>query len=266
MTSNRRRGGPPRTSSPLPMSSGEPERLHKALARAGVGSRRAVEAMIAEGKIRVNGRQVTELGMKVDPARDKVHVNGRPVRLITDDDQEKVYFLLNKPPRTLTTTKDDRGRKTVLDLIGGETEVRVYPVGRLDFDAEGALLITNDGRLAHQLTHPRFHVPKTYLAKVKGRPSEESLDKLRRGIYLEDGPTRPAHVEIVEHTKANTWVEITVTEGRNRLIKRMFWRIHHPVARLIRVRFGNLEVNDLAPGRFRLVTNRELKELQAWVR
>jgi len=246
--------------------SGEPERIQKALARAGVASRRAAEEMILQGRIRVNGRPVKELGLKVDIANDKVTVDGRPVRLQAEEELEKAYFLLNKPPNTLTTTKDDRGRKTVLDLIGGETHVRVYPVGRLDFDAEGALLITNDGKLAHQLTHPRFHVPKTYLAKVKGRPTEESLDKLRRGIYLDDGPTRPAHVELVEHTKANTWVEITVTEGRNRLIKRMFWRIRHPVARLIRVRFGNLEVNDLAPGRFRLLTKKEIADLKAWVK
>lgn len=242
------------------------ERLHKALARAGVASRRAAEQMIAEGRVRLNGRTVTEPGARVDVAKDEVFVDGKRVRIASEADQEKVYILLNKPPGTLTTTKDERGRKTVLDLVAGAGDTRIYPVGRLDYDAEGALLLTNDGALAHQLMHPKFHVPKTYMAKVKGRPKEADLDRLRRGIYLEDGPTRAAHVEVVEEVKRNTWVEITITEGRNRLVKRMFWRIRHPVMKLVRVRFGNLTVDGLKPGTYRMLTKKELQGLRAIVR
>jgi 23S rRNA pseudouridine2605 synthase len=243
------------------------ERLHKAMARAGVASRRAAEQMIKEGRVRLNGKPVTELGTLVDVDTDRVTLDAKPVRLVNDDEMEKVYFLLNKPPKVLTTTKDDRGRRTVLDLIDGLDEAtRIYPVGRLDFDAEGVLLLTNDGELANELTHPKFHVPRTYLAKVKGKPTEETLQKLVRGIYLEDGPAKAIHCAIVEPTKTNTWVEITVGEGRNRLVKRMFWRIQHPVARLIRVKFGPLNLDDLPPGRSRLLTNREVKELKASVR
>lgn len=241
------------------------ERLQKALARAGIASRRAAEKMIREGRVRVNGKPVDRMGVLVDPNNDTVHVDGRKVSLTTESRQEKVYILLNKPPGVLTTTKDDRGRPTVLDLVKGASGTRIYPVGRLDFDAEGTLLLTNDGALANQLTHPRYHVPKTYLAKVKGRPTEASLEKLRRGIYLEDGPTRASHVEIIDRVARNTWVEITVTEGRNRLIKRMFWRIRHPVMKLVRERFGNLTREGLKLAEFRMLTKKELHELKQMV-
>ena len=242
------------------------ERLQKALARAGVASRRAVEQMVREGRVRVNGRTVTEMGVKVDPRSDSVHVDGRQVRLTAPEELDKVYILLHKPPATLTTTRDDRGRRTVMDLLAKNANARLYPVGRLDFDAEGALLLTNDGDLAHKLTHPRHHVPKTYLCKVKGDPSQESLEKLRRGIYLEDGPAKAVDVEVTRRVSKNTWVEITVTEGRNRLVKRMFWRIGHPVMRLIRTQFASLSVDGLAPGRSRVLTKREVTELRSWVR
>lgn len=242
------------------------ERLHKVLARSGVASRRASERMILEGRVKLNGRVVEQLGTKVDPDADVVTVDGRRVRLVDAEDQEKVYFLLNKPPNVLTTTRDDRGRKTVMDLVKGASDGRIYPVGRLDFDAEGALLLTNDGELANLLTHPRYHVPKTYLAKVKGLPSEPKLDKLRRGIYLEDGPTKPAHVEVAQRAKVNTWVEIIITEGRNRQVKRMFWRIRHPVMKLVRVAFAGISVDDLAPGEFRTLSRKELAHLRSLVR
>ncbi len=241
------------------------ERLQKALARAGVASRRAAEQMIVAGRVRVNEKVVTELGTKIDPGKDDVRVDGRRIQVTSPDKQEKVYFLLNKPAGFLTTTKDDRGRKTVMDLVIGASQARIYPVGRLDFDAEGALLLTNDGELANLLTHPRYHVPKTYLAKVKGSPSEDKLDKLRRGIYLEDGPTKPAHIEVVEKAKVNTWVEITVTEGRNRLIKRMFWRIQHPVLKLVRTRFGALDTEKLRLGDYRELSKKEMQELRQFI-
>jgi 23S rRNA pseudouridine2605 synthase len=239
------------------------ERLQKALARAGVASRRAAEQMIVEGRVKVNDVVVKELGSKIDPSTDKVTVDGRFIRIVPSQASEKVYFLLNKPLGFLTTTKDDRGRRTVMDLVVGASQARIYPVGRLDYDAEGALLLTNDGELANLLTHPRYHVPKTYMAKVKGAPAEDKLDKLRRGIYLEDGPTKPAHIEVVSQAKVNTWVEITVTEGRNRLIKRMFWRIEHPVLKLVRTKFGALDTEGLKLGEYRPLTRLELQALRA---
>lgn len=239
------------------------ERLQKALARAGVASRRAAEQMIVEGRVRVNDVVVRELGTKVDPSRDQVRVDGRVVQVMPAEAQEKVYFLLNKPTGFLTTTKDDRGRRTVMDLVRAASAARIYPVGRLDYDAEGALLLTNDGELANLLTHPRYHVPKTYNAKVKGLPKEVDLDKLRRGIFLEDGPTKPAHVEIIQRVRVNTWVEITVTEGRNRLIKRMFWRIQHPVLKLVRTKFGALDTEGLRVGEYRELEPRELDQLRS---
>ncbi len=238
-------------------------RLQKALAEAGLCSRREAEQIIAEGRVILNGKPVTQHGLKIDPLRDKVSVDGRPVKLFAPGDQQKVYFVLNKPGNVLTTTKDDRGRQTVIDLIRGLEETRIFPVGRLDYDAEGALLLTNDGELANRLTHPRFHIPKTYMAKVKGVPPEERLDKLRKGIYLEDGPTQPAHVELVNKAKKNTWVEIIITEGRNRQVKRMFWRIKHPVIKLVRTHFANLSIDGLKPGQFRDLTKKELAQLRA---
>lgn len=243
------------------------ERLQKALARAGVASRRGAEKLIAEGHVRINNKRVTEMGVQIDVTKDKVSVSGKHVQLFTEEQQDKAYFLLHKPGGVLTTTSDDRGRKTVMELIGTkDTPVRIYPVGRLDFDTEGALLLTNDGSLAHKLTHPKYHVPKTYLVKVKGVPDEDKLDKLRRGIYLDDGPTKPATVEVVRHTEANTWVEITVTEGRNRMVKRMFWRIRHPVLRLIRTEFAGLSVEKMGPGSFRVLTNKEVQSLLRYVK
>lgn len=241
------------------------ERLQKTLARAGVASRRAAEQLIIAGRVRVNDAVIKALGTKVNPEKDEVRVDGRRVQVTSPQAQEKVYFLLNKPPAVLTTTKDDRGRRTVMDLVVGASLARIYPVGRLDYDAEGALLLTNDGELANLLTHPRYHVPKTYMAKVKGVPAEDKLDKLRRGIYLEDGATKPAHIEVVQKAKVNTWVEITVTEGRNRLIKRMFWRIQHPVLKLVRTRFGSLTTDGLRPGDYRSLSSKELVELRSFI-
>lgn len=253
------------TKAPKPGRQGA-ERLQKVLARAGVASRRKAEELIEEGRVRVNDTTVLELGVKVDPEVDEVRVDGKKIRIFSEAHLEKVYLLLNKPPNTLTTTSDDRGRKTVMELISNISGTRLFPVGRLDFDAEGALLLTNDGDLAHRLTHPRFHVPKTYHAKVKGRPTEESLEKIRRGLYLDDGPTKPAHVEILQDAKVNTWCEITVTEGRNRLIKRMFWRIRHPVMKLIRVEFAGLNVDGMRSGDSRMLTKAEVQQVRDMLR
>ncbi len=237
------------------------ERLHKALAMAGVSSRRLAEQMIVEGRVRLNGTRVTEMGLKVDTESDQVLVDGKKVRF-RPADQELVYFLLNKPLSVLTTAKDDRGRKTVMDLVKGASGARIFPVGRLDYDAEGALLLTNDGDLANKLIHPRHHVPKTYMVKVKAVPAEDKLDKLRRGIYLEDGPTGPCQIEVVQKARVNTWVQVILKQGKNRQLKRMFWRIKHPVMKIVRTHFAGITTEGLAPGQYRSLTKRELASLR----
>ncbi|MCP4502736.1 MAG: rRNA pseudouridine synthase [Deltaproteobacteria bacterium] len=246
--------------------SADPIRLHKALARAGIASRRKAEEMIVEGRVLVNRRPVDQLGMKINPDSDTIHVDGHKISVPSESHHDKIYLLLHKPPSVLTTTSDDRGRPTVMDLVAGTSGTRIFPVGRLDFDSEGALLLTNDGDLAHALTHPKFHVAKTYAAKVKGTPKEADLDKLRRGLYLDDGPTRPAHVEVLGKARVNTWVEITITEGRNRLVKRMFWRIRHPVMKLVRTEFAGLTLDGLTGGKSRMLTKHEVARLKDLVR
>ncbi|MBI5494744.1 MAG: rRNA pseudouridine synthase [Deltaproteobacteria bacterium] len=238
------------------------ERLNKALARAGVASRRAVDELIRAGKVSVNGQVVTQLGQKVDVRLDRVLVDGKRVALISEEAQVKVYFLLNKPPKVLTTAKDDRGRSTVMDYVAGAAEGRIYPVGRLDYDAEGALLLTNDGELAAKLMHPRTHVAKVYQVKVKGEPEERQLDLLRRGIRLEDGPTRACKIDVVKKARVNTWVEVTLTEGKNRQLKRMFWRIRHPVLKILRVKYGPVDLGDLGTGEFRELKRAEVEALR----
>ena len=238
------------------------ERLHKVLARAGIASRRHVEQMMTAGRIKVNGKIVKELGAQIDPDKDHVFVDGRRVKIAADQVGERVYFLLNKPVKVLSTAKDEQGRKTVLDVVVGASEGRIYPVGRLDYDAEGALLLTNDGELTNLLIHPKHKVPKIYMVKVKGVPTEEQLAKLRRGIYLEDGPTGPCQIEVIKKAKVNTWVQVILTQGKNRQIKRMFWRIGHPVQRLVRTHFAGISTEGLEIGKYRALTKRELIHLQ----
>ena len=238
------------------------ERIHKCLARAGVASRRAVEKMICEGRVRLNNKPLTELGTIIDTEKDVVHVNGQKISICDDLSSERVYFLLNKPTNVLSSVRDDRDRMTVTKLIKGIGDTRIYPVGRLDYDAEGALLLTNDGELTHNLLHPKKGVKKTYMVKVKGEPDEASLDKLRRGIYLEDGPTGSCEIHVIKKAKMNTWVEVILTQGKNRQIKRMFWRIKHPVMKLIRTDFAGLGIKGLNPGEFRNLTKRELALLK----
>jgi pseudouridine synthase len=244
---------------------GTPERINKALARAGVASRRAVDKLIRDGEVAVNGQVVTELGTKVDPRQDRVLVKGKRVPLVANDQQVKLYFLLNKPAGVITSAKDDVGRKTVMDLVAGANPGRIYPVGRLDYDAEGALLLTNDGELAALLMAPRKHIPKVYQVKVKGSPPEEKLDILRRGVRLEDGVTQPCDIRVIRRARVNTWVEVTLMEGKNRQLKRMFWAIHHPVMKILRVAFGSLELGDLPVGRHRALTEAEVDLLRAQV-
>lgn len=233
------------------------ERLHKFMARAGVASRRQCEELIARGRVKINGRVITTLGLKIDPLKDRVEVDGRPLAR----PEKKVYLLLNKPAGYVTTVKDPRGRAKVTDLLRGIKQ-RVYPVGRLDYDTEGLLLLTNDGDLAYALTHPRHEVPKTYLARVKGVPAPEKLKALARGVPLEDGPTAPARVRLVSDKGGNGLLEITIHEGRNRQVRRMCEHIGHPVLALRRVRIGPLELGGLKPGQYRHLTFREVARLK----
>jgi 23S rRNA pseudouridine2605 synthase len=232
------------------------ERLQKILARAGVGSRRTCEGLIEDGRVEVNG-EVATLGRRVDPEHDRVTVDGVtiPVR------PGLVYYLLNKPARVVTTANDPEGRPTVMDLVPAEP--RVFPVGRLDWDTEGVLLLTNDGDLAHGLTHPSRGVPKTYLAEVTGIPGRAALRLLREGVDLDDGRTAPARVRVAQTTPTGAAVEIVIHEGRNRQVRRMCEAVGHPVRRLVRTRFGPLHDHRLAPAEWRPLSGEEIQALYA---
>lgn len=230
------------------------ERLQKVLAHAGLASRRSVEEMIEAGRIKVNGARA-RLGQRVDVTKDVVEVDGSVYPL----NPETVYYLLNKPAGVVSSASDPEGRQTVLGLV--DLETRVWPVGRLDIDSEGALILTNDGELTDVLTHPRYGVPKTYLAEVKGSVTHKTLRQLQRGVQLDDGPVKPVDVRIVERLAGGTLLEITVTEGRNRLVRRMTESVGHPTRRLVRVAVGGLRLGRLKPGSFRRLAPAEVQEL-----
>jgi 23S rRNA pseudouridine2605 synthase len=232
----------------------EGERLQKVLARTGFGSRRKCEELIDDGRVTVNG-VVAILGQRVDTDHDRVEVDGIPVGVR----QGLVYYLLNKPRGVVTTASDPQGRPTVIDLL--PLEPRVFPVGRLDADTEGLLLLTNDGDLTHRLTHPSFGVEKEYLVEVEGTPSPGALRRLREGVELEDGLTAPAQASLVPpHT-----LRITIHEGRNRQVRRMCKAVGHPVVRLVRTRIGPLAERRLAPGEWRPLTLAEVRGLESAV-
>lgn len=233
------------------------ERLQKVMARAGVASRRRCEDMITSGMVKVNGKVVTELGIKVDPSRDKIQVGNETLFI----SPRKIYILIYKPRGYITTLSDEKGRKKVTDLLKNITG-RIYPVGRLDRDSEGLLLLTNDGDLAYALTHPKYKIPKTYQARVMGVPSPEKLNKMANGLFLEDGLTAPAKVRLLGLKKGNALLEITIHEGRNRQVRRMCENIGHPVLRLKRVKIANLSIKGLKPGQYRHLTRDEVKSLK----
>jgi len=235
-------------------------RLQKLLAAAGLASRRKAEELILAGRVSVNGKIVTELGTKADPRTDTVTVDGKPLQPA----QRFVYFLLNKPKGYVTTVSDPEGRPTVMQLMRNQAE-RLYPVGRLDYASEGLLLMTNDGALAQQLTQAASHVPKTYHVKISGRPSGQSLQRLRNGvtIALNDGrrvKTASAKIRLLEDAP-NPWYEVILIEGRNRQIRRMFQHVGHHVEKIKRVRLGPLTL-DIPPGHFRPLTEREVHRLK----
>ena len=233
------------------------ERLQKILSKAGHASRRHAEKLIAEGRVKVNGVVVKHLAFKADPRRDHIRVDGRPISKF----ESKVYLLLNKPRGCVTTLDDPLGRPTIRDFLHGEKK-RVYPVGRLDFDSEGLLILTNDGELHHRLTHPRYGIPRTYLVKVRGIPDPGAMRRVRDGIVLEDGVTLPAKLHIVKRLKRNSWMRFIVYEGRNKLIKKMCDAISHPVIRLRRIRYGSLTLGGLKLGKYRYLTSKEVDELK----
>lgn len=225
------------------------------MAQCGISSRRKAEEYIRQGRVRVNGQVVTEMGIRISPD-DCVEVDGTPVR----PEKKKVYIIMHKPRGYVTTVSDPEGRKTVLDLLDG-VEERVYPVGRLDYDSSGLLLLTNDGDFANLLMHPKHEILKVYIVTVKGKPSEESLERLRKGIRIDGYVTAPAFVRVLNVYENKTKLEITIHEGRNRQIRKMCEKIGHPVVRLKRVAYGALELGNLKPGEWRYLTDREVKQL-----
>ncbi|MEN9786567.1 MAG: hypothetical protein RLZZ299_1831 [Pseudomonadota bacterium] len=246
----------PAADAPLPEGT---RRVAKVLAAAGVASRREAERMVEAGRVTVNGHRIAHPGHPVDPDKDRILVDGRP---IVRKAARKVYYLLYKPKGFVTGRNDPEGRRSVLELLP-DVPARVEPVGRLDIATEGALLLTNDGELAHRLTHPSTGVPKRYLVKVWKTPDPRVLARLESGVHLEDGVTSPAKVRVLKTTDSgNGWIEITVTEGRNRLVRRMFAEVGHPVSKLRRESFATLSLRGLERGQYRALTPDEVRRLQ----
>lgn len=235
-----------------------PMRLQRFLARAGAASRRGSEDLMTQGRVAVNGVVVTELGAKVDPLVDVVTLDGREVRLSAGP----VYLVLNKPMGVVTTMSDPQGRPTVASLVPVAENPGLFPVGRLDLDTTGLLLFTTDGELSHRLLHPRWKVPKTYRALVDGTPDERDLKRLRDGVALDDGMTAPAQVTVLGSAGPRTRVEITISEGRKRQVRRMFSAVSHPVVELHRTRFGPVELGDLGAGTWRELSAVEIAALK----
>lgn len=233
------------------------ERLQKILSRMGVASRRKSEEMIEEGRVTVNGK-VAVLGQKADAGRDHIKLDGK---LLSRPSERKLYLALNKPVNVLTTLDEEEDRPTVRQYLKHIKE-RVYPIGRLDFDTEGLLLFTNDGELAHAVTHPSKKVSKTYRVKIKGALDDNAAERLRRGIRLEDGNTAPAQLKRLRLAEANSWVEIAITEGRKRQIRRMLQAVGHPVIKLIRVSIDGVKLGRMSAGQIRELSNEEVKRLK----
>ena len=232
------------------------DRLQKILAHGGIASRRAAEALITSGRVRVNGKVVTELGTKADSRKDKIEIDGK--RVIHE---QPVYLLVHKPRGVVSTMSDPEGRPTVKELLT-TVEGRIYPIGRLDFATSGALLATNDGDFAEGLMHPKKAVPKTYVLKVQGLMKPDDLDRWRKGIQLEDGWTLPADVSLIRHEDKKTWLELTIREGRNQQIRRMGEVSGYPVMRLARISFAGISTEGLRPGQWRFLTREELGALK----
>ncbi len=232
-------------------------RLQKFLAQAGVASRRKSEALILNGEVKMNGLIVTELGTKIDPGTDVIMYNDK----IVTKEEKKVYYMLNKPTGYVTTVKDEKGRKTVLDLLRDVPE-RIYPVGRLDCDTSGLLLLTNDGDLTYLITHPKHEVEKTYLAIVRGIPGANQLEHFRNGLVIDNWKTAKAKIEILTTDKDYATLSITIREGRNRQVRKMCAAIGSPVIKLKRVLVGAIDMEGLEEGKYRHLTGKEIDYLK----
>jgi len=233
------------------------ERIQKIIAKCGIASRRAAEQMMRDGRVSLNGVIITQPGMKADASRDIIRVDGG---LISGDAVSPVYLMLNKPPGYVVTLKDPQNRPIVTDLLRGVSE-RVFPVGRLDYDSEGLLLMSNDGDFSNMVQHPSFKIPKTYMVKVKGNLTKRDIEAIRKGAMLEDGSFKPIWAAMEKSNKKSCWVELTILEGRNRIIRRFFDSIDHPVARLIRTALGDISLGDLRTGEYRYMQKKEVKGL-----
>jgi 23S rRNA pseudouridine2605 synthase len=236
------------------------DRLHVVLARAGVASRREAEKLIRDGRVSVNGKVVKELGVKVVWEHSTIRVDDRIIRRL----DPRVTIVLNKPKQVLTTFRDPRGRPTTAELVRA-IKARLFPVGRLDYHTEGLLILTTDGELAHLLQHPRYGIPKTYRAKVKGLPGDQAIGALRSGVVLDGRATAPAQIRKVGATGKNAWLEITIREGRNRQVRRMCEAVGHRVMKLKRIRYGPIRLGDLEPGQYRHLTPGEREKLRRYV-
>jgi len=234
------------------------ERLQKFMARCGVASRRNCENIIKQGRVMVNGEIVRTMGIKINPNTDVVRVDGK----VISPEKEHVYILLNKPAGYITSVTDPQGRPTVLDLID-KIDNRIYPVGRLDYESEGLLLLTNDGELAYYLTHPKYEIEKQYKVVVVGNPDERDIEILRKGVDIGGYITWPAQVERIKSNKDNSVFRIVIHEGKNRQVRRMFEVIGHPVIHLRRERLANINLGSLKVGEWRYLTQKEVDELKA---
>ena len=232
------------------------ERLQKILAHAGIASRRHAEEIIQSGRVTVNGHLVTELGSKADPDEDVIKIDGKKIR----PPQRYVYILLNKPKNVMSTSSDPEGRPTVLDYVKGKIKERVYPIGRLDFGSEGLIILTNDGEFTKFMTKAGI-IPKVYEVKVAGEPAERDLDRLRRGAYVDNERLAPSTIARLKGGE-NPWLEVTLHQGKNQQIRRMFQTIGHPVEKLRRVRIGSLEDQKLPPGAWRFLTQEEVNQFR----
>ncbi|MBQ27781.1 MAG: pseudouridine synthase [Nitrospiraceae bacterium] len=232
-------------------------RIQKIIADAGISSRRAAERLLLQGRIMVNGQIINELGTKVDPSQDHIRVDGK----LIPQSQPKVYMILHKPQGCVSTMHDPEGRKTIKDFFR-TSSLRIYPVGRLDFNTEGLIVLTNDGDFAAQLLHPRYHIPKTYVAKVSGVLSDQNIAQLQKGVMLDDGMTAPCRINKIKKLPTSSWLEITLFEGRKRQIRRMMESVGCSVIRLKRIGFGSLRLGTLPPGQTRPLEPEELAQIR----
>ncbi len=232
-------------------------RLQKYMALSGVASRRKSEEIILQGRVKVNSQTIRTLGVKVNQQKDKIEVDGKEIK----QKQKKIYIMLNKPVAVVSTVNDQFNRETVIDLIKNEIKERIYPVGRLDYDTEGLILLTNDGEFTNGITHPKHHIDKTYIAVVKGIPTELEKQRFAKGLKIEDYKTAPAEIEVVKTMDRSSKIKITIHEGKNRQVRKMCEAIGHPVIKLKRVAIGNVHLAHLHSGSWRHLKSEEVKYL-----